>query len=285
MSFLTDSSLSSYLSESTTQTLHLSSSMEESTAEITSMLTHSSNYETDASALTSFIHATSCTSALESTQVPSDFQTTSNWPEKSSTKYSSFSIYPTTFNTYSSTTRRLDCDSTSCTISNSESHSVETTSTTSKPSSGMTSNSDDSSSKNSKDSGNSRSIVDSSVSSSSGSIVNSRINPSSFISSSSSISKLCKCLCPVSETIMNEEEQKSFQSKMSSVAAYISIPKKNLSSTLRRKTSAQDDRPSAQGIGYIGIAFLCAVFGGLILMDLGSLVSQFGILYRNLTGR
>ncbi|XP_052831619.1 uncharacterized protein LOC106873133 [Octopus bimaculoides] len=109
---------SSNLSETSTQTPCPSSPVE-STAEMTSMLTYSSSYETDVSSLSSFIHATSCSSTLESTQIPSDIQTTSNWPEKTSTEYTSFSVFSTTLEIYSSTTQSLDCNGGACTSSSS----------------------------------------------------------------------------------------------------------------------------------------------------------------------
>jgi hypothetical protein len=58
----------------------------------------------------------------------------------------------------------------------------------------------------------------------------------------------------------------------------------NTSSTRRKKESAEDSRPSAQGIGYFGLAFLCVVFGGIFLMDINILLTQCHDLFKRLKG-
>ncbi|KAJ8297574.1 hypothetical protein KUTeg_024105, partial [Tegillarca granosa] len=58
----------------------------------------------------------------------------------------------------------------------------------------------------------------------------------------------------------------------------------NLSSSIRKKTSAKDDRPSSTGIGSVGIVFFVIVFGGLILSDVTALYQHLKILKDNLCG-
>lgn len=108
-------------------------------------------------------------------------------------------------------------------------------------------------------------------------------NPSQDLSSSlePSFSSKCLCHCRGPTKSLTEEESKS---KMSKLRAELTIPKKDLSSTIRKKTSASDNRVSATGIGMVGVVMMCVVFGGIIILDLGMLVSHLGILYHNLFG-
>ena len=55
----------------------------------------------------------------------------------------------------------------------------------------------------------------------------------------------------------------------------LSVDRKNTSSYRRRLISAKDDRPSAQGIGYIGVIILVSVIGSIVVMDLGTLKQDF----------
>ena len=41
----------------------------------------------------------------------------------------------------------------------------------------------------------------------------------------------------------------------------------NTSAAIRKKTCAEDDRPSALGVGYVGAGVMSIVFGGLFLLD------------------
>ena len=56
----------------------------------------------------------------------------------------------------------------------------------------------------------------------------------------------------------------------------------NTSSTRRKKESAQDSRPSAQGIGYLGIGSLAFIFGGILLLDLNVLWAHAATLCKRL---
>ena len=49
------------------------------------------------------------------------------------------------------------------------------------------------------------------------------------------------------------------------------VNKTNLSATIRRLTSAKDDRPVARQIGSIGIVFLVFIIGAIIASDLTSI--------------
>lgn len=51
------------------------------------------------------------------------------------------------------------------------------------------------------------------------------------------------------------------------VSKELQVNKETLSSTIRSKTSAKDDRPSAAGIGYVGAVILSVIFGGILVLD------------------
>ena len=55
----------------------------------------------------------------------------------------------------------------------------------------------------------------------------------------------------------------------------LKVDKTSLSSTRRKKTSATDDRPSSASMGAVAVAFMGAVFGAIVLMDLSSLAKCF----------
>lgn len=97
-----------------------------------------------------------------------------------------------------------------------------------------------------------------------------------------SFSSECTCQCFGPTTSLSEEESKS---KMSKLREELTIPKKDLSSTIRKKTSAPDYRVSATSIGLVGVGIMCVVFGTIIVMDIGVMASHLGILYRNVCGR
>lgn len=61
-------------------------------------------------------------------------------------------------------------------------------------------------------------------------------------------------------------------------------PKDTLSATVRKKISAPDERKSSTGLGYMGISMLAVVFGGLVLLDLASLIAHAKIAYNNIKG-
>ena len=53
------------------------------------------------------------------------------------------------------------------------------------------------------------------------------------------------------------------------------MEKTNLSAVRRKKTSAEDNRPSAQTVGYFGVAIIIATMVGIIVLDAGALYRDF----------
>ncbi|XP_046326844.2 uncharacterized protein LOC124111242 isoform X1 [Haliotis rufescens] len=62
----------------------------------------------------------------------------------------------------------------------------------------------------------------------------------------------------------------------------LTVPTKNLSATIRKKTSAADDRPSSQTMGYFGITMITVTLGGLVLLDCTSMLRDLKIMMYNL---
>ena len=69
-----------------------------------------------------------------------------------------------------------------------------------------------------------------------------------------------RCPCVQQKTKASWATEASMQQEMQEAAAAISkeltVPTNNISSTIRKKTSAQDDRPSSTALGFVGAA-LC----------------------------
>ena len=62
----------------------------------------------------------------------------------------------------------------------------------------------------------------------------------------------------------------------------LAVNASSLSSTVRRLTSAEDTRPSAQSIGYLGVGFIVVILGSIVVIDLNGLVRDVKVLVRNL---
>lgn len=77
----------------------------------------------------------------------------------------------------------------------------------------------------------------------------------------------CNCLTVgpgnwTMEQLMQQAEKQAEQIKQE-----LTVDKTHLSSTIRKVTSAPDNRPSAANIGFVGITFLVVSFGMIVLMD------------------
>lgn len=96
---------------------------------------------------------------------------------------------------------------------------------------------------------------------------------------------LCKCYMLKQFKVQNmteEERNRRLQEKIKLIQADMNLPRRNVSSIIRTKTSAQDMRLSAQGIGYFSSALLAGVGGLMILLDATSLLRDFRTLLQNI---
>ncbi|XP_061184342.1 uncharacterized protein LOC133192341 [Saccostrea echinata] len=75
----------------------------------------------------------------------------------------------------------------------------------------------------------------------------------------------CVCKCHKPTTKLNLTEI------IEHIVDTIRIPPKNTSIAIRQKISVDDSRMSSRGIGYVAIAIMSTIFGGIILMDLNTL--------------
>ena len=64
----------------------------------------------------------------------------------------------------------------------------------------------------------------------------------------------------------------------------LSVDRSNLSSTTRKKTSAPDYRPSAQGLGAVGVIVIVAVISSIVALDLTTLIRDVKATARRLLG-
>lgn len=96
------------------------------------------------------------------------------------------------------------------------------------------------------------------------------------------------CTCPCSKTVVDPKYQNLTKEKIDRIVEEIkkelTVEKGNLSSSIRKKISAKDNRPSSTGIGSVGIVFFVIVFGGLILSDVSAIYQHLIILKNNIRG-
>ncbi|KAL8573377.1 hypothetical protein ACOMHN_032392 [Nucella lapillus] len=86
------------------------------------------------------------------------------------------------------------------------------------------------------------------------------------------------CNCGAIELPSTEKEKEDFlEEHKQEVKKELIVPTETLSATIRKKESAPDERPSSTSIGYLGVTMMVLVFGGLVLMDLTSLLTHVKI--------
>lgn len=64
-----------------------------------------------------------------------------------------------------------------------------------------------------------------------------------------------------------EEMKQQAEEQAKEIKAELTMDKTTLSSTIRKVTSARDNRPSATNMGFMGISCLVITFGMIILLD------------------
>ena len=88
--------------------------------------------------------------------------------------------------------------------------------------------------------------------------------------------KYCVCAC------INVTSALTLEERIKEIVDYLKIDKAKTSFSIRKRTSAEDKRPSSVGIGYAGIATLVFVFGFLICLDLHFLIAKLSTLCKNI---
>ncbi|XP_076447071.1 uncharacterized protein LOC143284269 [Babylonia areolata] len=100
--------------------------------------------------------------------------------------------------------------------------------------------------------------------------------------------RLCPCSCKVAQFVNSlddaDREAISQQRKelVQEIKEELTVNAKNTSKEKHRLQSATDSRPSAAGIGLVGVSLLVVVLGLIVVMDLATLVSFIVVRIRNL---
>ncbi|XP_069141831.1 uncharacterized protein [Argopecten irradians] len=95
---------------------------------------------------------------------------------------------------------------------------------------------------------------------------------SSTIITTTTTTTLSCCNCHTAFIITEVNITEELQEQLDTLKKETKVDEENLSSTIRKKTSASDPRPSSAYVGYLGIGLLTVIFGGLFLLDLPSVV-------------
>ncbi|XP_022295443.2 uncharacterized protein LOC111105435 [Crassostrea virginica] len=115
--------------------------------------------------------------------------------------------------------------------------------------------------------------------------IDSRSNPTS-ISVGTTVSQCAECSChQETKPKYTVTTEKDLDEKIREIKEELTIKKADLSSYRRMKTSADDSRVSAKGIGFVGVIILCSVASFIFVMDFPTLAHQTVVLWRNTFGR
>lgn len=97
---------------------------------------------------------------------------------------------------------------------------------------------------------------------------------------------LAGCMCPCNmvhtpKNFTDEELTKNIEEMKKKLA----VNKQQLSSSIRKKISVKDDRPSAKAVGSVGVVILAVCFGLLIALDYVTLTRHILGLLREIRNR
>lgn len=97
---------------------------------------------------------------------------------------------------------------------------------------------------------------------------------------------LAGCMCPCNmvhtpKNFTDEELTKNIEEMKKKLA----VNKEQLSSSIRKKISVKDDRPSAKAVGSVGVVILAVCFGLLIALDYVTLTRHILGLLREIRNR
>ncbi|KAJ8298627.1 hypothetical protein KUTeg_022687, partial [Tegillarca granosa] len=92
-------------------------------------------------------------------------------------------------------------------------------------------------------------------------------NPSNYVSSATGCDTVCDCTFSQVTSLTFDDLTPEQQEEILEMKRKLLVNKKELSSFIRSKTSAKDDRPTAKGIGSIGILMLILSVSVILIMD------------------
>ncbi|XP_062582064.1 uncharacterized protein LOC134243853, partial [Saccostrea cucullata] len=100
---------------------------------------------------------------------------------------------------------------------------------------------------------------------------------------------MCPCSCDYMDKIVywrNETNQLrqyyELSERLAQLKRLLSVNTKNLSSTVNKKISADDERPSASVTGYVGVVFIALFLVGMALADAPVLIRQTSKLLKDI---
>ncbi|XP_062601632.1 uncharacterized protein LOC134263313 [Saccostrea cucullata] len=84
----------------------------------------------------------------------------------------------------------------------------------------------------------------------------------------------CICSCPVTYDLNPKVNLTAEQeAEILEIKQNLTVEKSTLSSSVRRRTSAPDDRKSSQAMGFLGVCFLTFTFGLVVLADCSRIIN------------
>ena len=87
----------------------------------------------------------------------------------------------------------------------------------------------------------------------------------------------CPCICKDNEdTYTTEEWREILLPKLDEMKARLSLNLSALSRTIRKRTSASDDRVSSKGLGIVGVIIILIVITFIILSDISTVIHRDG---------
>ncbi|XP_048731605.2 uncharacterized protein LOC125648645 isoform X2 [Ostrea edulis] len=107
------------------------------------------------------------------------------------------------------------------------------------------------------------------------------------VSTLKTVDDMCPCDCEYAKKIefwnnkINQLRQYlELNQKLTQINRHLSMDFKNLSSASNKRISANDERPSAAAVGYIGATVLALVIGGIVVLDFLIITRQIRLLWR-----
>ncbi|XP_060584454.1 uncharacterized protein LOC132740549 [Ruditapes philippinarum] len=91
----------------------------------------------------------------------------------------------------------------------------------------------------------------------------------------------CVCPCGWVNPPKNYTDEE-LTAKVTAIQEKLKVSKESLSSTLRAKSSAKDDRSEAAAVGIVGVVFLVSLVGAIFLLDLTTIARDVRMLLGNL---
>lgn len=94
----------------------------------------------------------------------------------------------------------------------------------------------------------------------------------------------CMCPCNMVHTPKNFTDEE-LTKNIEEMKKKLTVNKEQLSSSIRKKISVKDDRPSAKAVGSVGVVILAVCFGLLIALDYVTLTRHILGLLREIRNR